>query len=82
MIAEHFDDLEAATSAKRACELLGRRRATLYRRQQPLVLGRRHRVDATERVERRRTSTGRCWLPECCDFAPAQVWAELGDDGV
>jgi hypothetical protein len=66
VIAEHFDDLEAAMSAKRACELLGRRRVTFYRRQQPPVLAAAGTAsDATERVERRRTSTD----PDVVGFA-------------
>jgi hypothetical protein len=35
VINEHLDDLEAVTSTKRACELLGASRATLYRRRTP-----------------------------------------------
>jgi hypothetical protein len=35
VIAAYLDGLEAATSTKRACELLGAARATDYRRRNP-----------------------------------------------
>ena len=37
VIDEHFDDLEAVTSTKQACALLGASRATRYRRRRPPV---------------------------------------------
>ena len=39
MIAEHFDDLEAVTSTKHACALLGASRATRYRRRRAPIAG-------------------------------------------
>jgi putative transposase len=85
VIDEHIDDLEAVTSTKRACTLLGASRATRYRRRRPpmprppaprpappnrLTEQERQRVLAVLRSE------------EYCDLAPAQVWARLLDDGV
>lgn len=85
MIAEHLEDLEAATSTKQACALLGASRATVYRRRRPpaarqraprpepankLTEAERHQILAVLRSE------------EFCDLAPAQVWARLLDDGV
>ena len=85
MIDEYFDDLEAVTTTKQACALLGASRATRYRRRRPPVTGppkpppippnalsegERQRILAVLRSE------------EYCDLAPAQVWARLLDDGV
>jgi putative transposase len=39
VIDEHIDDLEAVTSTKQACALLGASRATRYRRRRPSVAG-------------------------------------------
>ena len=85
MIDVHLPDLEAVTSTKRACELLGASRATLYRRRDPAKP-----AAATPRPEPANK------LPEAerqhilsvlrseayCDLAPAQVWARLLDDGI
>lgn len=85
MIDEHLPDLEAVTSTKRACELLGAPRATLYRRRNPsppppkparpepankLTEAERQRILSVLRDE------------QYCDLAPAQVWARLLDDGI
>ncbi len=85
MIAEHLEDLEAVTSTKQACALLGASRATIYRRRRPplprpvparpeppnkLTEQERQRILAVLRSE------------EYCDLAPAQVWARLLDDGI
>ena len=85
MIDEHFDDLEAVTSTKQACALLGASRATLYRRRRPPAAR-----PATPRPEppNKLTEAERQQIlavlrsPEYCDLAPAQVWARLLDDGV
>ena len=84
MIGTHFDDLEAATSTKTACWLLGRSRATLYRRRRPPQQGpRRPRPVPANKLSR--TEQHRILevlrSPEFCDLAPAQVWARLLDDG-
>jgi putative transposase len=85
VITEHVGDLEAVTSTKQACALLGASRATIYRRRRPprlcptaprpepankLTEAERQRILAVLRSE------------EYCDLAPAQVWARLLDDGV
>ena len=85
MIAEHLEDLEAVTSTKQACALLGASRATIYRRRRPPV----PRVAAprpepanklTEAERQQILAVLRS--EEYCDLAPAQVWARLLDDGV
>jgi putative transposase len=85
VIDEHFDALEAATSTVRACGLLGRPRATHYRRQQPPVFGppapRPTPANALTEPERQAVLT-MLRSPEYCDLAPAQAWAQLLDDGI
>jgi putative transposase len=85
VIDEHFDDLEAATSTKAACGLLGASRATRYRRRRPPTLGPPPPRPAppnklTEAEQQRVLNVLRS--PEYCDLAPAQVWARLLDDGI
>jgi putative transposase len=84
-MAEHLVGLEAVTSTKRACELLGVPGATLYRHRRPPVLGppapRPTPPNALSEPERQHIlavlrSKG------YCDLAPAQVWARLLDDGI
>jgi len=85
VIDDNLEDLEAVTSLKRACELIGANRSTIQRRRQPPKLGppaprpappnkltepERQRILAVLRSE------------EYCDLAPAQVWARLLDDGI
>lgn len=85
MIDQHLCDLEAVTSLKKACELIGANRSTIQRRRQPPKLGppaprpappnkltepERQRILAVLRSE------------EYCDLTPAQVWARLLDDGI
>ena len=85
MIAEHLEDLEAVTSTKRACALLGASRATIYRRRKPTAPG-----PAAPRPEpaNKLTEAERQQIlavlrsAEYCDLAPAQVWARLLDDGI
>ncbi len=85
MIDEHFDALEAATSTKRACEVLGASRATRYRRRRPPVAGppapRPEPPNKLTEAERQRV-LALLRSEEYCDLAPAQVWARLLDDGV
>jgi putative transposase len=80
-----FDDLEAVTSTARACALLGRPRATHYRRMAPPKLGpptpRPAPPNALTEAERQHILTV-LRSPEYCDLAPAQVWARLLDDGI
>lgn len=85
MIGEHLEDLEAVTSTKLACALLGASRATIYRRRKPTAPG-----PAAPRPEpaNKLTEAERQQIlavlrsAEYCDLAPAQVWARLLDDGV
>jgi len=85
VINEHLDDLEAVTSTKRACELLGASRATLYRRRNP---PRRPAPAARPEPANRLSETERQRIlsvlrsEEYCDLSPAQVWARLLDDGI
>ena len=85
MIDAHFDALEAATSTLQACRLLGRSRATCYRRRRPPAQGPPAPRPAppnklTEPERQHVLSVLRS--PEFCDLAPAQIWARLLDDGV
>jgi putative transposase len=85
VIDEHLPDLEAATSTKRACALLGASRATLYRRrnppQRPVSPARPEPANKLTEAECQHIlSVLRC--SEYCDLAPAQVWARLLDDGI
>ena len=84
MTEEHFTNLEAVTSTKQACELLGASRATRYRRRRPLVLGppvpRPAPPNALSEAERQQILDV-LRSEEYCDLAPAQIWARLLDDG-
>ncbi|MBS4730184.1 hypothetical protein MSM1_18260 [Mycobacterium sp. SM1] len=85
MIGEHLPDLEAATSTKQACELLGASRATLYRRRnpasRPVPRTRSEPPNKLTEAERQQILTV-LRSAEYCDLAPAQVWARLLDDGI
>ena len=85
MISDNLVELEAVTSLKRACELLGANRSTIQRRRQPPKLGPPAPRPApsnrlTEAERQHILSVLRS--EEFCDLAPAQVWARLLDDGV
>jgi putative transposase len=85
VIDEHFDDLEAVTSTKEACELLGASRATRYRRRRPPLVGppppRPTPPNALSEAEGQHILSV-LRSEEYCDLAPAQIWARLLDDGV
>lgn len=85
MIDDNLEDLEAVTSLKRACELLGANRSTIQRRRQPPVLGppapRPEPPNKLTEPERQHI-LGVLRSTEYCDLAPAQVWARLLDDGI
>ena len=85
MIDEHFDDLVAVTSNARACALLGRSRATQHRRRRGPLHGppvpRPTPANALSEQERQQILAV-LRSPEYCDLAPAQVWAQLLDDGI
>jgi len=85
VIEPAFAELVEFTSTARACALVGKGRATHYRRQRPPVQGPPAPRPAppnklTEGERQRILSLLRS--PEYCDLAPAQVWARLLDDGV
>jgi len=85
VIGAHLDDLEAVTSTKRACALLGAARATVYRRRNPPkarpAAARPEPANKLAETERQHVLSV-LRSPEYCDLAPAQVWARLLDDGV
>jgi len=85
VIDDHFEDLSRHTCIRRAAELLGRPRATHYRRHQPPVLGpklpRPTPPNALSEPERQHILSV-LRSEEFCDLAPAQVWARLLDDGI
>ncbi len=85
MIDEHLPALEAVTSTKRACELLGANRSTILRRRRPPVLGppapRPEPPNKLAEAERQHVLAV-LRSEEYCDLAPAQVWARLLDDGI
>jgi putative transposase len=80
-----FAELAPITSVARACTLLGKSRATHYRRQAPPLLGPAPPRPAppnklTEAERQHILATLRS--AEYCDLAPAQVWARLLDEGI
>ena len=85
MIDTALTELVAVTSTVRACTLLGRARATHYRRQiQPRLGPTRPRPappNMLTEAERKHVLTV-LRSPQYCDLAPAQVWARLLDDGL
>jgi putative transposase len=86
VIAEHLEDLEAVTSTKQACALLGASRATVYRRRRPRLPRpvpppRPEPANKLTEAERQHILTV-LRSEEYCDLAPAQVWARLLDDGI
>jgi putative transposase len=84
VIDDNFDDLARNTCTRKAAALLGRARATHYRRLQPPVLGpkpaRPAPANAMTEAERAHVLSV-LRSEEFCDLAPAQVWARLLDDG-
>jgi putative transposase len=85
VIDQYLPDLEAATSTKRACALLGASRATLYRRRnpptRPAPAPRPEPPNKLSETERQQILT-ELRSEQYCDLAPAQVWARLLDDGI
>lgn len=84
MIDDHFDELADATCTRRAAHLLGRARATHYRRAQSPEHGpptpRPTPANALTEAERQHILSV-LRSDEFCDLAPAQIWARLLDDG-
>ena len=85
MIEDNFDELAKNTCTRRAAALLGRSRASHYRRLRPPVLGpkppRPAPANALTAGERDHILSV-LRSPAYCDMAPAQVWARLLDDGI
>ena len=85
MIDTAFAELAPVTSTATACTLLGKSRATHYRRAAPPRLGptrpRPTPPNTLTEAERQQILTV-LRSPQYCDLAPAQVWARLLDDGV
>jgi putative transposase len=85
VIDDNLADLEAVTSLKRACELIGANRSTIQRRRQPPVLGppapRPEPPNKLTEAERQHILSV-LRSEAFCDLAPAQVWARLLDDGI
>ncbi len=85
MIDDNLADLEAVTSLKRACELIGANRSTIQRRRRPPVLGppapRPEPPNKLSEAERQHILSV-LRSEAFCDLAPAQVWARLLDDGI
>jgi putative transposase len=79
-----IEELRPIVGAKRACEVLGRSRASYYRRHTPPRYG----PPAPRRSSRALSETEAETVIETlneerfCDKAPAQVWATLLDEGV
>lgn len=81
-----FVELEPLVRTRRACQLLGLSRATVYRRRRPPApsppaTSRPTPPNALSDVERRRLLAV-LHEPRFVDKAPAQVWATLLDEGV
>lgn len=86
MIDEAFTRLEPLTSAKSACELLGKARATLYRQRNPRE---QERIPGPRTVHPAALSPGEqeqllavLNAERFADKSPAQAWAVLLDEGI
>ena len=85
MIDTAFADLAPLTSTAMACRLLGKPRATHYRRLKPPVPrtpGPRPAPPNALSVEERDHIVEVLHRPEFADLPPAQIWARLLDAGV
>jgi putative transposase len=84
VIDDHHAELAQVVGTKRACQLLGRARATHYRRRMPPKCGptcpRPTPPNALSPSERRAVLE-LLHRPDHCDLAVAQVWARTLDDG-
>ena len=85
MTAETLPPLEQATSTKQACGLLGVNRSTILRRRRPPVYGppvpRPSPPNKLTEAERQNVLSV-LRSPAYRDLAPAQVWAQLLNDGI
>ena len=84
MIDDHHAALAAEVGTKRACQLLGRSRATHYRRRRPARCGppapRPTPPNALSATERQAV-LDLVHAPEHCDLAVAQIWSRTLDEG-
>ena len=84
MIDDHHPELAKAVGTRRACQLLGRARATHYRRRRPPRCGPpspRPTPPNALRPAERQAVLDLLHRPEHCDLAVAQVWGRTLDDG-
>ncbi len=85
MITETLGPLEEVTSTKRACELLGANRSTILGRRRGPMHGppapRPEPANKLSEAERQHVLSV-LRSEQYCDLAPAQVWAQLLDDGI
>jgi putative transposase len=85
VIDDHFDDLAQHSCTRRTAELLGRARASHYRRLKAPLLGpprpRPAPPNALSEAERQHILAV-LRSEAFCDLAPAQVWARLLDDRI
>ncbi|MDQ4069976.1 MAG: hypothetical protein M3203_10980 [Actinomycetota bacterium] len=84
MIDEAFSDLRPLVRTRPACELLGKPRATHYRRLKPRLPRNRPARPAPANaltLAERQAVLDTLHAPEHADLPPAQVWARLLDDG-
>jgi putative transposase len=85
VIDEAFPGLAEATNTKKACEILGKKRSTLYRHRnpKPALLGPRrpfhHPAELSD--DERREVLEILNSERFADKAPAQIWAVLLDEG-
>ena len=86
MVDTHHEELSQSVGIKKACQLLGRPRATHYRRQCPSVVRaepacRPRPANALSESERQAV-LDLLHRPEHCDLAVHQVWSRTLDDGL
>ena len=84
MIADHHGELAEAVGTKRACQLVGRSRATHYRRRRPARCGPpspRPTPPNALNASERQAVLDLLHAPGHCDQAVAQVWSRTLDDG-
>ena len=84
VIDAHHAELAEAVGTKQACRLLGRARATYYRRCRPprvtAPTAKRTPPNALSDTERK-VVIDLLHRPEHCDLSVAQVWSRTLDDG-
>jgi putative transposase len=84
VIDDHHPELAKAVGTRRACQLLGRSRATHYRRGRPPRCGPPSPRPAPPNAlspSERQAVLELLHRPDHCDLAVAQVWGRTLDDG-